>query len=87
LLEWPFKSRVKFILIDQSNKYKEKEGNCNEDHVDTFKADPNSNSFRRPINDMNLGSGLPQFCTLTKLFSSDSRYIKDNVMFIKVLVE
>lgn len=87
LLEWPFRHKVKFVLLDQSNKCKENEANYNEDHVDIFKADPNSNSFKRPVNDMNLGSGLPQFCTLKKLFGSDSKYLKDNSIFIKVLIE
>lgn len=78
LLEWPFNNNVTFTLVDQSAK---------QEHIDdTFKPDPNSNSFKRPITDLNIASGIPQFCSLDKVFSCHNSYVKDNVMFIKVSI-
>lgn len=81
LLRWPFKQKVTFILIDQSTT------ESRENLVDAFKPDPNSSSFRRPVSDMNIASGLPLFCPLGKLLSSDHEYIRDNVMFLKIIVD
>ena len=78
LLRWPFKQKVSFILIDQSqNQYKE-------NIFDSFKPDPNSNSFRKPTSDMNIASGIPQFCSLAKFNSTDHEYVKYETIFIKV---
>ncbi|KAK1329336.1 hypothetical protein QTO34_011519 [Cnephaeus nilssonii] len=41
LLQWPFRQRVTLMLLDQSGK---------KNHImETFKADPNSSSFKRPM--------------------------------------
>ena len=79
IIKWPFKQMVKFILIDQSEN--------NSDIVDAFRPDPNSVSFRKPIGEMNIGSGLPKFCKISDLFGPNSNYVKDNTMFIKVIVD
>jgi hypothetical protein len=81
LLKWPFRQKVTFILIDQSNS------ESRENVFDAFRPDPNSSSFRRPVSDMNIASGLPVFCPLGKLLSTDYEYIKDNTMFIKIIVD
>ncbi|RNA39494.1 TNF receptor-associated factor 2 isoform X2 [Brachionus plicatilis] len=81
LLRWPFKQKVTFILIDQSTT------ESRENLIDAFRPDPNSSSFRRPTSDMNIASGLPLFCPLGKLLSSDHEYIKDNTLFIKIIVD
>lgn len=81
LLRWPFRQKVTFILIDQSLS------ESRENVYDAFRPDPNSSSFRRPVSDMNIASGLPVFCPLGKLMSSDHEYIKDNTMFIKIIVD
>lgn len=81
LLRWPFRQKVTFILIDQSIS------ESRENVIDAFRPDPNSSSFRRPTSDMNIASGLPVFCPLGKLMSSDHEYIKDNTMFIKIMVD
>jgi hypothetical protein len=78
LLNWPFRHKVTFVLVDQSE--------LKENVSDSFKPDPNSSSFRRPISEMNIASGLPLFFPLTKLANSDNGYIKDNCMFIKIMV-
>ncbi len=69
------------MLIDQS--FSESKENI----YDAFRPDPNSSSFRRPVSDMNIASGLPLFCPLGKLMSSDHEYIKDNTLFIKIIVD
>ncbi len=79
LLRWPFRQKVSFTLIDQSD--------LKEHVIGAFIPDPNSFSFRRPISEMNIASGLPVFCPLGKLMSPDREYIKDNAMFIKIAVD
>lgn len=81
LLKWPFKQKVTLILIDQT------QSSSKENIYDAFRPDPNSSSFKRPISDMNVASGLPVFCPLSKLLSSDHEYVKDNTMFIKIIVD
>ncbi len=81
LLRWPFRQKVTFILIDQSLS------ESKENIYDAFRPDPNSSSFRRPISEMNIASGLPVFCPLGKLMSAEHEYIKDNTMFIKIIVD
>jgi TNF receptor-associated factor 2 len=76
-----FTKKVTFVLIDQS--FSESKENI----YDAFRPDPNSSSFRRPVSDMNIASGLPLFCPLGKLMSSDHEYIKDNTLFIKIIVD
>jgi hypothetical protein len=79
LLTWPFRQKVTFTLLDQSES--------KEHVVDAFRPDPNSSSFKRPISEMNIASGLPVFCPLGKLMSTDREFIKDNTMFIKIKVD
>lgn len=81
LLRWPFRQKVTFVLIDQAMS------ESKENIYDTFRPDPTSSSFRRPTTDMNIASGLPLFCPLGKLMSSDHEYIKDNTLFIKIIVD
>ena len=76
LLKWPFQQMVTFMLIDQEGRH----------HVtDRFCPDPESSSFRRPISDLNVPIGCPQFVPLGLLDSG--RYIKDNCIFVKVIVD
>ena len=76
LLQWPFESKVSLILVDQDL----------EKHlIQTFKPNTQSNSFHRPITDMNVASGCPGFADLSIL--DNTSYIKDNVMYIKAIVD
>jgi len=77
LLHWPFKGKVVFTLIDQNNR---------EHVIDAFRADPTSDSFRRPMSEMNIASGSPLFCPLSKLEDRRYAYVKDDEIFIKVTV-
>ena len=76
LLKWPFDNKVSLILVDQNHR---------RHLVQTFKPTPESSSFQRPISDMNVASGCPQFCKLSYL--NDDNYTKDDVLFIKCIVD
>ena len=75
LLKWPFDHKISIILVDQNRR---------KHIVQTFKPTPESSSFQRPISDMNVASGCPQFCKLSVL--DDESYTKDDVLFIKCII-
>lgn len=78
LLKWPFKQKITFILLDQMSK---------ENVNDSFLPDPNSSSFKKPTSEMNIANGIPLFCPLSKLHSTEHEYIKDDCMFIKIIAD
>ncbi|XP_060103204.1 TNF receptor-associated factor 5 [Heteronotia binoei] len=79
LLPWPFKQKVTLMLLDQSGK---------KNHiVETFKAVPNSNSFKRPEGETNIASGCPRFVAHNVLENAKNAYIKDDTFFLKVVVD
>ncbi|EDO49545.1 predicted protein [Nematostella vectensis] len=81
LLEWPFKQKITFYLIDQSEKQNHR----------THLLSPNRSLpnikvvFNRPTVKENLGIGNPCFVPNEVLESGE--YVKDDVMFIKAVVE
>nr|DBA21103.1 TPA: hypothetical protein GDO54_017805 [Pyxicephalus adspersus] len=78
LLPWPFKQKVTFMLLDQSNR----------EHVfDAFRPDFSSASFQRPVNDMNIASGCPLFCLLSKLQTLKNSYVKEDTLFIRCIID
>ncbi|XP_063050662.1 TNF receptor-associated factor 1 [Engraulis encrasicolus] len=78
LLNWPFRHKVTFFLIDQNQK----------EHVlDAFRPDLSSASFQRPATDMNVASGCPCFCPLAKLSSTKHAYCRGDTLFIKCVVD
>ncbi|XP_072031639.1 TNF receptor-associated factor 3-like [Amphiura filiformis] len=77
LLPWPFRQKVTLMLLDQQTGRR---------HLsDSFRPDPKSSSFQRPTTEMNIASGCPLFVNQNVL--KDSAYIKDDVIFIKVIVD
>ncbi|XP_053553402.1 TNF receptor-associated factor 3 [Bombina bombina] len=77
LLPWPFKQKVSLMLMDQGTSRR---------HLgDAFKPDPNSSSFKKPTGEMNIASGCPVFVAQTVL--ENGTYIKDDTIFIKVIVD
>ncbi|CAF1258259.1 unnamed protein product [Rotaria sordida] len=79
ILKFPFAYKVIYCLYDQSNQ---------QNHIiDSFKPDIKSNSFQRPRSDMNIASGIPKFVPLTKLQNDKNTYIRDNTMYIKVIID
>ncbi|XP_072487869.1 TNF receptor-associated factor 1 isoform X1 [Notamacropus eugenii] len=78
LLEWPFRNKVTFMLLDQNNR----------EHVtDSFHPDPASGSFQRPQGESNIASGRPMFFPLNKLQSPKHAYVKDDTVFLKCIIE
>ncbi|KAM4576690.1 TNF receptor-associated factor 2 isoform 2-T2 [Odontesthes bonariensis] len=77
LLKWPFNQKVTLMLLDQNNR---------EHIIDAFRPDVSSSSFQRPVSDMNIASGCPLFCPLSKLDLKNS-YIRDDTIFIKAIVD
>ncbi|CAF2923810.1 unnamed protein product [Rotaria sp. Silwood2] len=79
LLQFPFTYKVTFCLFDQTNE---------QQHIiDSFRPDSKSSSFQKPRCNMNIASGIPKFVSLDKIQQQNNRYIKDNTMFIKVMVD
>ena len=81
LLRWPFIQKVTFILMDQSDNQNR------ENLIDGFIPDPNSSSFKKPTSDMNIASGIPLFFPLIKLNSNEYEYVKDDCLFIKIIID
>ena len=76
LQTWPFQKKITMMLLDQGNG----------DHmIDAFNSDPQSSSFQRPKSDMNIASGGPLFMPLGSL--NNRQHIKDDVLFIKIIVD
>jgi hypothetical protein len=79
ILKYPFCFKVIFCLYDQTNQ---------KNHIiDAFQPDVLSNSFQRPRSDMNNASGIPKFVSLKLLQQENSPYIRDDTMFIKVMID
>ncbi|XP_028912334.1 TNF receptor-associated factor 2 isoform X2 [Ornithorhynchus anatinus] len=77
LLRWPFNQKVTLMLLDQNNR---------EHIIDAFRPDMSSSSFQRPVSDMNIASGCPLFCPVSKMESKNS-YVRDDAIFIKAIVD
>ena len=76
LQTWPLQKKITMMLLDQGNG----------DHmIDAFNSDPQSSSFQRPRSDMNIASGSPLFMPLASL--NNRQYIKDDILFIKIIVD
>lgn len=75
-LEWPFKHRVTFKLINQSSGRR--------DVVDTFQPDPTNISFQKPKLDMNVASGCPRFVNHTDL---ENGFVVDDTVLIQCTVD
>ncbi|OWF48149.1 TNF receptor-associated factor 3-like [Mizuhopecten yessoensis] len=77
LLPWPFQQKVTLMLLDQdTGKHK---------LSDSFKPDPNSNSFRKPQTEMNIASGCPVFVSQAVL--ETKTYLQEDTLFIKIEVD
>ena len=79
ILQWPFNMSCTFIVIDQQD-----EGYCREDHVYTTIPHGQDN-FKRPKQNENDGWGSDRLILHSELRSR--KYIKDNAVCVKVLIE
>nr|XP_045372272.1 TNF receptor-associated factor 2 [Camelus bactrianus] len=74
---WVLSSQVTLMLLDQNNR---------EHVIDAFRPDVTSSSFQRPVSDMNIASGCPLFCPVSKM-EAKSSYVRDDAIFIKAIVD
>lgn len=79
LLQFPFNYKVTFCLYDQTSAQRH--------IIDSFRPDTRSSSFQRPSSDMNIASGIPKFAPLSIIETSNTPYVKDDTMFIKIMVD
>ena len=79
ILKFPFNYKVTFCMYDQTPAQR---------HViDSFRPDIRSNSFQQPRSDMNIASGIPKFFPLATIEQENNPYVRDDTMFIKVMVD
>ena len=79
ILKFPFNYKVTFCMYDQTTAQR---------HViDSFRPDIRSNSFQRPRSEMNIASGIPKFFPLAMIQQDNNPYVRDDTMFIKVMVD
>ncbi|WP_257262986.1 MATH domain-containing protein, partial [Endozoicomonas sp. ONNA2] len=75
-LTWPFSHIVTFKIINQRDP---------KDNVtDSFRPDPTSNSFHKPIKDANIASGCPLFLAQSRL---DEGFTLNDTMYIETIVK
>ncbi|CAF2082952.1 unnamed protein product [Rotaria magnacalcarata] len=79
ILKFPFNYKVTFCLYDQTP--------TQQHIIDSFRPDINSNSFQRPRSEMNIASGIPKFCSLSVIQPQGNCYIRDDTIFIKIMVD
>jgi TNF receptor-associated factor 2 len=78
ILKWPFHYKVTFCLLDQT-------GN-NRHIIDSFHPDVKSNSFQRPKENANIASGIPKFFPLPMLLQDDNAYVREDTLYIKIII-
>jgi hypothetical protein len=79
ILKFPFSYKVTFCLYDQTPQLRH--------IVDSFQPEIRSTSFQRPRSEMNIASGIPKFFSLAMIQQEDNPYVRDDIMFIKVMVD
>ncbi len=78
ILKWPFHFKVTFCLLDQTGS--------NRHIIDSFYPDVKSNSFQRPKEAANIASGIPKFFPLPMLLQDDNAYVRENTLYIKIII-
>ena len=76
ILEWPYRHEVTFQLLNLKGE---------KDITISFRADPESSSFKKPVSDMNVATGCPCFAQLDTLQSQG--FIANDTMYIRAKVE
>ncbi|CAF1476882.1 unnamed protein product [Rotaria magnacalcarata] len=79
ILKFPFNYEVTFCLYDQTPEQRH--------IIDSFRPDIRSSNFQRPRLEMNIASGIPKFFPLAMIQQADNPYVRDDTMFIKVMVD
>ncbi|CAF3852413.1 unnamed protein product [Rotaria sp. Silwood1] len=79
ILKFPFNYKVSFCLYDQTSAQRH--------IIDSFRPDIKSSSFQRSRSDMNIASGIPKFIPLEMVQQEGNPYVRDDAMFIKIMVD
>ena len=79
ILSWPFTHRVTMLLLDQSGQNNHVQNN--------FRPVPNSPSLDRPESEMSIVTRCPRFISKKDLDRRKTLYLKDNTMFIQIIVK
>jgi hypothetical protein len=79
ILKFPFNYKVTFCLYDQTPAQRH--------IIDSFRPDIKSNSFQQPRSEMNIASGIPKFFSLAMIQQDENPYVRDDTMFIKMMVD
>ena len=79
ILKFPFNHKVTFCLYDQTPAQRH--------IIDSFRPDIRSSSFQRPQSDMNIASGIPKFFPLAMIEQEGNPYVRDDTMFIKIMID
>ncbi|CAF1097761.1 unnamed protein product [Rotaria sordida] len=79
ILKFPFNYKVTFCLYDQTP--------AQQHMIDSFRSDIRSNSFQRPRSDTNIVGGILKFIPLEMIQQEGNPYVRDDTMFIKIMVD
>ncbi|CAF0854510.1 unnamed protein product [Rotaria sordida] len=79
ILKFPFNYKVTFCLYDHTSAQRH--------IIDSFRPNIRSSSFQRPRSDMNIASGIPKFFPLEIIQQEGNPYVRDDILFIKIMVD
>ncbi len=79
ILKWPFNFQLIFCLFDQTGQ--------GHHIIDSFYPDITSTSFQRPRSKMNRASGILKFCPLAFIQQQENHYVRNDKMYIKIMVD
>lgn len=79
LLSYPFNYEVAFCLVDQTNQQRH--------IIRTIQPYEQSNCFQKPRLDMNTPTEISDFVPLYIIEQVDNPYVKNDTMFIRILID
>jgi hypothetical protein len=79
ILKFPFNHKVAFCMYDQTPARRH--------IIDSFRPDITSDSFQRPCSPENRPFGIPKFFPLAMIQQEGNPYVRDDTMFIRVVVD
>lgn len=78
LQKWPFRQRVSFCLLNQTNK---------KPIIASFIPSSQSSSFQQSSTNTNIANGFPLFIELEVLLDPGNGFLREDTLFIKVAVD
>ncbi|CAF4524221.1 unnamed protein product [Rotaria sp. Silwood2] len=79
MCKFPFNHKVTFCLYYQTPALRH--------IIDFFRPDIKPNSFQRSQSEMNIASGIPKFFPLAMIQEENNSFVRDDTMFIKIMVD